>query len=110
MAEKMSTFLRIFGDSPVLRVLDFLIIHNEFDYSMTDIARLSGVGYSTLKQFWPRLEKGRIVTNTRFIGKALMYKLNESNPAVKHFIEMYWATTKIKTHSLLKQKAVAIQH
>lgn len=108
MAEKVSTFLRIFGDSPVLRVLDFLAIHNEFDYSMTDIARLSGVGYSTLKQFWPKLEEGKVIVNTRNVGKALMFKLNESSPAVKHFIEMYWAATKMKTHSLLKQKAAAI--
>jgi len=43
-------FLEIFGDSPILRVLDFLVVNEDFDYSMTDIAVLSGIGYSTLCQ------------------------------------------------------------
>jgi hypothetical protein len=44
-----SAFLKVFGDSPVLRVVDFLIVNDGFDYSMTDIAQYSGVGYTTLK-------------------------------------------------------------
>ena len=52
MAERLSTFLKIFGDSPLLRVMDFLVIHEEFDYSMTDIAKEAGIGYSTLKMFY----------------------------------------------------------
>ena len=56
MTEDKSVFLEIFGDSPILRVLDFLVVNEEFDYSMTDIAKLSGVGYSTLKLFWQKFE------------------------------------------------------
>ena len=44
-----SVFLDKFGDYPINRVLDFLVIFNEFDYSIVDIAKNSGVGYSTLK-------------------------------------------------------------
>ena len=50
-----TVFLEIFGDSPMLKVLDFLIVNEDFDYSMTDIAANSGVGYSTLKLFWKKL-------------------------------------------------------
>lgn len=39
------------GDTPILRVLDFFMIYEEFDYSMTDIAKHAGIGYSTLKLF-----------------------------------------------------------
>ena len=49
--ETKTAFLQVFGDSPMLRVLDFLIVNEDFDYSMTDIASQSGVGYSTLKLF-----------------------------------------------------------
>ena len=89
MAEA-TVFLSIFGDTPILRVLDFLVVNDDFDYSMTDIARLSGVGYATLKLFWPRLEKGRIVKLSRKVGKARMYKLSDVNPSVKKFKEFYW--------------------
>src|SRR3989338_9289616 len=101
-----TAFLEIFGDSPVLRVLDFLVVNEEFDYSMTDVAGLSGVGYYTLKLFWTRLEKGGIVTNTRVVGKAKMYKLNLMNPVIKKFRDFYWETTKHAVHEKVREKVV----
>lgn len=94
MTSDKSIFLQIFGDTPILRVLDFLVINDDFDYSMTDIAELSGVGYATLKLFWPKLEKSKIVAKTREIGKAKLYRINIANPLVKKFKDFYWETTK----------------
>ncbi|MDI6737872.1 MAG: hypothetical protein QME12_05150 [Nanoarchaeota archaeon] len=104
MAERLSTFLRIFGDSPLLRVMDFLVIHEEFDYSMTDIAREAGIGYSTLKLFWPTLESSKIVAMTREVGKAKLYRLNNKNQVVARFREFYWAATKSKTRQIIAEK------
>ena len=94
MAAKKTIFLKIFGDSPVLRVMNFLTVNEDFDYSMTDTAKLSGVGYATLKLFWSILEKNGVVANTRNVGKARMFRLNFANPVVKRFREFYWETTK----------------
>jgi len=104
--ENKTVFLNTFGDSPILRVMDFLVVNEDFDYSMTDIASLSSVGYSTLKLFWNRLEKNRIVTQTRTVGKAKMYRLNLSNPVVKKFRDFYWETTRQKVHEKSKEKLV----
>jgi len=104
MENEKSAFLEVFGDSPTLRVLDFLVVNEDFDYSMTDIANLSGVGYSTLKLFWDRLEESSIVTQTRTVGKAKMYRLNFANPIVKKFRDFYWETTKQKVHEEVKGK------
>src|SRR3989344_8657642 len=76
--ENESLFLKSFGDTPINRVLDFLIVHEEFDYAMKDIARLSGVGYATLKLFWGALERAGLVAMTRVVGKAKMYRLADS--------------------------------
>jgi len=65
---------------------------------MTDIANLSGVGYSTLKLFWNKLEESNIVTQTRVMGKAKMYRLNFANPVVKKFRDFYWETIKQNVH------------
>ncbi len=108
--ENKTAFLRIFGDSPILRVLDFLVVNEDFDYSMTDIASLSGIGYSTLKLFWPKLEKEGIFVNTRIIGKAKMYRLNLANPVVKKFRDFYWETTKQKVHEKISAKIMAVKH
>ncbi|VVB81740.1 Uncharacterised protein [uncultured archaeon] len=107
--ESKTAFLEIFGDSPILRVLDFLVVNEDFDYSMTDIAGLSGVGYSTLKLFWQRLEKEGIVVNTRIVGKAKMYKLNLANPVIRKFRDFYWETTRHHIHEKAKEKELVVR-
>lgn len=70
---------------PKLRILDFLITFSDFDYAMKEIAQKSGVGYSTLRALWPELITGKIVIQTRTIGKAKLYQLNTDNQLVKSF-------------------------
>lgn len=105
--ENKTAFLDIFGDSPVLKVFDFLVVNEDFDYSMTDIASLSGVGYSTLKLFFGKLEKQKIVVKVREVGKAKMYRLNMTNPVVKKFRDLYWETAKQRVHEKAKELIVA---
>ena len=102
--ETKTIFLEIFGDSPMLKVLDFLIVNEDFDYSMTDIAANSCVGYSTLKLFWRKLEENSIIKQTRIVGKAKMYRLNFANPVIKKFRDFYWETTKQAVHEEIKEK------
>ncbi len=92
-----SLFLEVFGDSPVLRVMDFFMVSEDFDYSMSDIARNAGIGYSTIKLFWKNLVKNNIVTHTRNVGKAKLYALNKESEAVKNFKKFYWSVTKDET-------------
>ena len=105
---KDTVFLETFGDSPINRVLDFLVVNEDFDYSMTDIAVQSGVGYSTLKLFWNNLEKNKIVIQTRVVGRAKMYKIYLDNPVVKKFRDFYWETTRQKVREEIKRKEMII--
>ncbi len=72
---------RVFGDTGVARILDFLTVYREFDYSMADIARNSGLGKMTVIRGWPTLERYGLVMETRKEGKAKMYKLNQTKVA-----------------------------
>lgn len=85
-----SVFIEIFGSNPVMKVLDFLITFQLFDYPLTEIAKNSGVSYSTLQTFWNNLERNNIVIKTRRIGKSDLYKLNTKNPAVKQLLKLDW--------------------
>ena len=105
-----SLFLQVLGDTPTMKVFDFLILNEEFDYSMTDIAELSCVGYSTLKLFWPVLEDQEIVSPTRIVGKAKMYRLNKSNTIAKKMIELYWTTTKVAVRKIQRQEEHMLAH
>ncbi|VVB80790.1 Uncharacterised protein [uncultured archaeon] len=93
-----SIFIKIMGDYPLIRVMNYLLIFREFDYSLTDIAEGSEVAWSTLNLLWPKLEENKIVTHTRDVGKAKMFKLNTSNKIVQDLIKfadaIVWDYTK----------------
>lgn len=82
-------FRSALGNSPVIRVLDFLIEGRGLDYSLTDIAENSNIGWTTLHRIWDRLLQLKLVIPTREIGRAKLFKLNEENPAVKKLIIFY---------------------
>jgi len=85
-----SVFIEIFGENPIIKVLDFLITFQAFDYPLTEIAKNSGVSYSTLQTFWYKLEENNIVIKTRRVGKSDLYKLNTKNPAIQQLIKLDW--------------------
>ena len=95
MDKEISLFLKVFGVNPKLKVMDFLIVSIDLDYSMKEIAEKSGVGYSTLKLFWKDMIKNKIVVPTRTIGNAKLFRINTNNPVVKEFHEFYWKVTKL---------------
>ena len=108
-----SLFVEFLGDYPLIRVLDFLIENRIFDYSKKDICKYADVSWNTLEDFWDGLEKNGLVTHTRKVGKANMYKLNTANPMANQLIEldkalMKQAMDKLDEHE--KVKIVARSH
>jgi len=92
--ENKSFFLMQFGDTPQLRVLDFLIGFHFFDYPLTEIAKESNVSYNSLKSFFDSFIKSGIVIKTRKVRKSNYYKLNLKNPFVQNLIKLDWSLTK----------------
>ena len=90
MAER-SVFLEKEGYSLKNKVLDFLIVAQDFDYSLKEIAKFSNVSYPSIKQLKKELLKDKWIFLTRRVGKAQMYKLNIKNTVVKKFMDYYWA-------------------
>lgn len=83
-----SLFVETFGDYPIIRVIDFLIENEIFDYSKKDITRYSEVSWNTLEGFFNQLIKKGLVIKTRKVGKSQMYKINLENPIVKKIMEI----------------------
>jgi hypothetical protein len=59
-----------------------------FDYSKTDIADGAKMSRATLFKVWPRLEVLDLITATRSVGQARMYRLNKKNPIVTKLMEL----------------------
>ena len=83
-----------FGDTPQLRVLDFLIGNHFFDFPMTEIARESNVSYNSIVTFFNDFVKSGVIVKTRRVGKSDYYKLNLENPFVMNLIRLDWILTK----------------
>lgn len=92
--ENRSIFLECFGDTPQLRVFDFLIDNHFFDFPMTEMARGSNVSYNSLKEFFPKMIEAGILIKTRKIGKSDYYKLNTENIFIKNLIKLDWMLVK----------------
>ena len=86
--EEKSSFRIVFGNSPLVKVIDFFLDNREFDYSLTDIAKNADIGWSTLHGFWNNVVMLGIVKKTRRIGRAELYMLNLDSPLVKKLIEL----------------------
>ena len=77
------------GDSPMIRILDYLLTERELDFSITDLAENAGIGRATLYRLWNSLIKNKIIIHTRNIGKAKLYKLNTANLKIRKLMEVY---------------------
>ena len=106
--EEQPIFIRVLGNSPKIRILNYLIKVRGMDFSMSDIARNSGVGWATLNRLWAGFVDTRVVAMTRIVGRAKLYKLNEENTAVKDLIEMYKKLLVQETEGEFKKQKMEI--
>ena len=102
--ENKSIFLEYFGDTPKLRVMDFLIDNQMFDYPLTEIARGSNVSYNSLKLFFEDWIKHEMVIKTRKVGKSDYYKINLNNIFIKNLIKLDWMLVKSSNKMLKAEK------
>jgi len=86
--EIKSLFIEFMGDSPTIKILDYLLTERNLDFSITDLAKNSGIGRATLYRVWDNLIKNKIIMHTRIIGKAKLYKLNQDNLIIKKLLEI----------------------
>ncbi|MBS3075199.1 hypothetical protein J4429_01945 [Candidatus Pacearchaeota archaeon] len=107
--ENKTFFLMQFGDTPQLRVLDFLIGFHFFDYPLTEIAKESNVSYNSIKVFFPYFIKSGVVIKTRKIGKSDYYKLNMKNEFVKNLIKLDWMLTKKNVLGTEKEQEILVK-
>ena len=83
-----SLLIEQLGNSPKLRIIDFLIDNIGLDYSKKEIAKGAEISIMTLNRLWSELEESQVVIKTRKYGKAQLYTLNRENITVKSLLRM----------------------
>ncbi len=86
--DEESIFLEHVGDNPRMRIFQYFIEGRDFDYTLTDLLH-AGVSWGTLNHLVPKLLELGIVTKTRKIGRATLYKINQQNETAKQLILLY---------------------
>jgi hypothetical protein len=99
--DEKSLFVEFMGDSPMMRVMNYLITERELDFSITDMAESAGIGRATLYRLWDNLIKNEIIFHTRDVGKAKLFKLNTENAKIQKLIDIYdmLVIEELKKHS-----------
>ncbi len=87
--DEPTVFRQLFGDTPKVRVLEYLLEGRELDHSIGDIAEGAGINRVTLFRLWHGIEKSQLVVYTRNIGNAKLFKLNMKNPHVRSVAELF---------------------
>ncbi len=105
--EELPIFVRTFGSSPVIKVLNFLLQGRGLDYSMSDVARNSDISWTTLNRIWAGLEKAGLIINTRKIGKAKLYRLDSDSETVKKLVELHTQLLVKETEDYFAKKKTA---
>ena len=92
-----SCFVDVFGDSPRVLVLDYLLDNRILDFCKSDIAEATGISRSTLNNFFEILLKNIYIVKSRRIGRAQLYKVNKKNIVIQKLTELDVFLTKKKS-------------
>ena len=83
--KKQDILIELFGDRPQIKILNFIL--NEmsfFDYSITDITKLTGLTKPTVYPIFQAFEKIGLVKKTRTVGNAIMYEASKNSLIYKN--------------------------
>jgi len=85
------------------RILDFLIAFQDYDYSISDIAENSGVGFKTTLGVIKNLESQKIIVNTRNVGRAKMYKINLDSEEANNVNKLALGIAAVRAENQMQQ-------
>lgn len=87
MNEENSLLLKLTGDVPFFKIIDFLLENKGMDFSKSDIAKGAELSRASLFKYWSEIEQHQIVKVTKSFSKTKLYTLNVKNPVAQKLIE-----------------------
>ena len=101
----------LFGETPIVKILDFLIDHKGYEYSKTEIADNSDIEWAAFNGHWILLEEWKLVKENRRIGNETRYTLNGENTIVRKLLEFdHEATMYMSERIAEKETAIEKVH
>lgn len=76
------------------KILDHMVAMKDFDYSISDISKISGVGFKTTLNIVHKLEGQGVLKRTRRIGNAILYKMSPDSAQAKSISKLAFEISK----------------
>ena len=76
------------------KILDHMVTMRDFDYSISDISKVSRVGFKTTLNIVHKLEDQGVLKRTRKIGNAILYKINPDSSQAKSISKLAFEIAK----------------
>ena len=95
----------LFGNSALVKVVDFLLENRFWDYTKTDIATNSGISRTQLYRVWDGILENGLVTFSRKIAATTLYKTNLESPIVKDLDRLSLTIADEKNKRILKAES-----
>lgn len=73
---------RIFRNN-IARVIDFLIINQQFNFTTAEISKSSEIPLRTVQRIIPQLVQNKIIIENKYKGKIKNYELNRNSKLVE---------------------------
>ncbi len=102
--EKESLLIKALGNSPKMRIIDFLLDNKLFDFSKKEIIEGAGLSKTTFYRIWNDLNCLGIIKVSRTFGKTKLYKLNKEAPISRMLLKLDLYLT--KKHAELAHSAI----
>ncbi len=109
-----SSFTLVFGESPFVKVLDFFIEFEDFDYPISFVSKETKTKWETVEKILDLLIKRGIIKKTRKLGKAWLYALDKENKLTRLLLDIdmkisdfYIKEELVKQKSVLTRKTIA---
>lgn len=80
--EYQSILLKTLGESPKLRIVDFFMDNPLSDFTKKEVIGALGMSKQTFYKYFDDLESYGIVSTSRRIGRATLYRINQKHPLV----------------------------
>ncbi len=97
------------GKSPEIKILDHFLLHEDFAYTKSEIAKHAGISRATVYEKLPSLLEKRILIETKKIGKITLYKLNLDNPTVKKLRSLNFQIAKAMVEKVEMKKGKTVK-
>ncbi len=99
----------LFGNGPLVKIIDFFLENRFWDYTKTDIASHSAISRTQLYKVWSVILEAELVKETRKIGATTLYQVNMDSPIMRRLEKLSLTIADEKNKKTLETEELQLE-